>query len=354
VSVQIDWLTEDTFPVFREFAERVWDRPRDDRYYTWRYRHAPQHSVVIAHRDGRCLAAISAFRRPYLLAGRQVECLETCDWFTLPELRGAGLGIRVLRTLMQLNVPIVALGGSADTLHLLPRLGFRPIATGYNYTLPFSGDTVRAAAGSSVRARASALIVGGALDVLAPAAVLMRRRHHIEMTCVSSRHLSRLPQFTVDEAEDVALRAVPYAPHLDWLTAPDSVAGEFLTFTLPEGNGVMAAGIARLYEHQGVTVAALLDLRWAPQIEERVGDLVQVITDALRARNAQSVFALTTCGVMSAALRANGFIRRTAAPALIWPAGAEITDGTVRLSAMRGDGALLPLPTSVEAKVVAG
>jgi len=153
----------------------------------------------------------------------------------------------------------------------------------------------------------------------------------------------------VAEAPDVAVRSLPDAPHLEWLTSATSPAGEFLSFELVEAATCEASALARLYRERGVLVATLLDVRWSAPVRSRVADVVDAVLRELRSRGAQSVFATTTCDVTAAAFRATGFLRRSAAPALIWPGNQLIPDGAVRLSAMRGDGGLFPLPPAMAA-----
>src|SRR5438552_2499636 len=76
----------------QRFSEKTWRRPRGDRYYRWRYRENPDLRGFLAIENDECLAAIFGFSRFYSIAGRRKACLETFDWYCLPEFKGSGLG----------------------------------------------------------------------------------------------------------------------------------------------------------------------------------------------------------------------------------------------------------------------
>src|SRR5947199_9072619 len=82
---------------------------------------------------------VCAFVQSYQVVSRRLNGLETFDWFCLPELQGSGLGVRVMQAMMHRPEFIIAAGGTADTLMLLPRLKCRPHGDLVNFTLPLEG-----------------------------------------------------------------------------------------------------------------------------------------------------------------------------------------------------------------------
>ena len=46
-------LSADTLPALRRFAEKVWQRPRSEDYYRWRYVEPAFHRVWLAMKDGK-------------------------------------------------------------------------------------------------------------------------------------------------------------------------------------------------------------------------------------------------------------------------------------------------------------
>src|SRR5260221_6757155 len=120
----IEPLTRKNFPAFKQSAEEAWDRPVGDAYYQWRYFDAPDVITLVADRGGDCVASISAFSRTYKFGDDLVECLDPFDWYCLPSARGSGVGVRLVKCLMDVGKPILALGGSSDTLRIIPRLGW--------------------------------------------------------------------------------------------------------------------------------------------------------------------------------------------------------------------------------------
>src|SRR3989449_1750090 len=121
------------------FSENTWARPQTEAFYRWRYLECPSQIGLLALDDGECLAMVWAFVQSYQVGPRRLNGLETFDWFCLPELQGSGLGVRVMQAMMNRPEFIIAAGGTADTLKLLPRLKWRPHGELVKFTLPLGG-----------------------------------------------------------------------------------------------------------------------------------------------------------------------------------------------------------------------
>jgi hypothetical protein len=74
--------------------------------------------------------------RPYLVGGERRLLRECCDWWAAPHHRASGLGLRMMRRLMQSAEPIIAVGGSSMTLELLPRMGWHKLGDAEAWVLP--------------------------------------------------------------------------------------------------------------------------------------------------------------------------------------------------------------------------
>ena len=66
----------------------------------WRYWRRPSGQTRLALEDGRCVGLIDCFARPYLVDGQTRIVRESCDWWSEPRLRPAGLGLRLMRKAM--------------------------------------------------------------------------------------------------------------------------------------------------------------------------------------------------------------------------------------------------------------
>ena len=67
--------------------------------------------------------------------GRRINMAHVIDWAALP--KAAGAGVALMKHIGQQTEMLLAIGGSAQTLALLPHMGFRPagVVTGYVRTL---------------------------------------------------------------------------------------------------------------------------------------------------------------------------------------------------------------------------
>jgi hypothetical protein len=108
---------------------------------------------------------------------------------------------------------------------------------------------------------------------------------------------------------------------------------------------------ARVAEEQlGVRVGRLLEVRFAPWTgapERRA--MVQTVVASLAGFGVSMVRALTTCPETITALRSLRFVARSApCPAMVYAAGRRFGEEAVRISVLRADGGVLPLPSRSE------
>jgi len=101
VNLEIVPFTPPCCPSSPDFLSAPGPAPAPRAFYRWRYLECPDQRALLAVRNGECVAMLCAFARDYLIDGTRVECLETFDWYCLPEFRGSGLGVRIMRTLME-------------------------------------------------------------------------------------------------------------------------------------------------------------------------------------------------------------------------------------------------------------
>ncbi len=135
--IEIVTFNETHLPMFVAFSKKVWpERPTSDDYFFWRYRRCPFQIGILAISNNSVVATVWAFPRSYKMDGEKTDFLETFDWFCLPSYRGTGVGIRVMQAMMNQNKPIIAVGGSPDTLSLLPRLKWSKLGDVRSYVFP--------------------------------------------------------------------------------------------------------------------------------------------------------------------------------------------------------------------------
>lgn len=129
-------------PAVRTFVEKTWSRPKSDDFYRWRYLDCPNAIGLLAKHRGEVLAMLWAFRQTYLLKGTKTECLELVDWATLPEWTKTGVGVLLMKKIMERPEPLIVVGGSQDTQNLLPRLNWRKLGDVNGFLLPLGGKRI--------------------------------------------------------------------------------------------------------------------------------------------------------------------------------------------------------------------
>jgi hypothetical protein len=130
-------------PAVRSFSERYWKRPTEDAYFDWRYLQPLAFSrMFVALRDGECVGTLFSLRKTYRMRGELVRCLEVFDWHAISELRGAGVGIRLMRAMMKQPERVFSIGGTGDVHATLPLMGWQQVTTAQAYELVSRGDLI--------------------------------------------------------------------------------------------------------------------------------------------------------------------------------------------------------------------
>ncbi len=130
-------------PAVRGFSQAYWQRPTSDDYFEWRYlRPAAFSRMFVAMRGDECVGTLCALVKRYRLQGERITCLEVFDWHALSELRGAGVGIRLMRAMMRQPERIFSVGGTSDVHATLPLMGWQEVATAQAYELLLGPDLI--------------------------------------------------------------------------------------------------------------------------------------------------------------------------------------------------------------------
>lgn len=341
--IEIVPFTPAHLPALIRFSEHTWDRPRSEAYYRWRYLEAPAERALLAVRGDEIVAMIGAFRRDYRIGGETRTCLETHDWYCLPEYRGSGLGVRVLQTLMTGDEPIVAVGGTADTLALLPRLGWRKMTTATCHQLPLDATMV---AGSLRRRFAVPLPAGRAAY-----AVLGR-------PWFRPRARRRPPAGQMREAPgageelgslydgETGYRLLPLLnlPHRRWLIAGAPTMGRYVVLHFLLKGSLRGWTMLRLYGTEGGRRITLVDA-YAPRPDVALYTwMVSLSLLHLAGERPLTVDTQTTCPILRQALARNRFVGMGSLPIHVWPAGFPGDLDPVHLVQDGSDGPLIPYP----------
>jgi len=336
--VKIEQLSASNFESLKRFSEEVWQRPTSDAYYTWRYLDAPGHTTLLATQGERCVGTVSAFCRKYQTEAGIVDGLEAFDWYTLPAMRGSGVGIRLMKSLLDLGKPMVALGGSEDTLDLLPRLGFKTVAAATEFFLPLSGAYILRNKSVPTVARR---FVEPFLDVAASLRFKPGQTANgfsIEYHPLSGRDAG------LAQATDglTGFRTLPDAPFLDWLSKGVGT-GSYIAITVAKGRQTLAWCLARLYRAEGLLHGAILEIRTVEADPNLAVTTLKAVGRRLAELGADDVRGFSTSDALCSAYAAAGFLAsKEKLPAMIWSGKHTLALDRISLSC-GPDGAFWPL-----------
>jgi GNAT superfamily N-acetyltransferase len=326
------------------FSARVWPRRRSLEFLRWRYLEHPDHRAYLALREGECIAMVGAFRRPYRVGERTILVAEAFDWYCLPDLRGSGLGVRLLQRLMKDAEPVIVTGGTADTRNLLPRM---------HYQIPASVLRFGALLGAD---RASALIAGRT-HLPRP---LARLAYLLSQPLLGPR-VRKAPKggkaTAVAKLGEEALAIDPRpgargstpiwtAEYLAWLAAASPALGRYVPLEFRVGASLVGWALLRSYEIAGGRDAALVDVRARVPSDEIYTWMISEIAVRARAEGCGLLLSGTSCPHVVAGMRANRFFSFTPAPIHYFAQDGATLEAPVVFGAHWGDEPILPYPTS--------
>jgi hypothetical protein len=319
VATEIVRLAPQWMPALRRFAETVWQRPRSEAFYRWRYQEsAPFHDVWLAIRDGECVAMEAAIRRPWRVGGERVDFLEVFDWFVLPQYRNAGLGVRVMQALMREPHPLLLVGGSADTQGLLPRLKWQIVATSERYVLPLAAARLAPEIQRRLRLPLPLARMAARAALMLPGQSPRRRARPADGRVVAiagpSPELFALyeapsPYGTVPLWSDALLR---------WLVAGHAGIGHFVPLCFAQAGSLVGWALLRILPTPNGCDAELIEC-FAPRPSPDLYTWMVSEAATLAAAFAPGMLgAQTTCPMLAEALRRNRFRRTIANPVQLW------------------------------------
>jgi hypothetical protein len=313
--------------------KRDWSEELAKTYFAWRYASRPRGETLLALDRERCIAIVDTFLRPYWIGGRHHVLRETCDWFCLPGYRPLGIGLHLMRRIMDKPEPILAISGTEHTREMLPKLGWATLPGIYDFVLPVSAKTA-----ASFLARGSGRFAWAA--GLVPNIPLARRRAcsapPFDALLVQVRRLG-------DDVQVAGIGPYDLGPEveltvLDWLARAPPILGEFVALRFLAGGVHVGIAICRIEKLSLGCVAQIVHLQ--PDRVDLIDWMVSETVGHLRERGAGVIFGRSSCPSISGALAAAGFYRRKPVPMFWWARGSLPPTGRFNLASLQADDAL--------------
>jgi hypothetical protein len=317
-----------------EVWSHQWSAELAHQIVEWRYWQRPAGHTHLALQDGRCVGILDAFERPYMVNNQVTLVRESCDWWSDPSLRASGVGLRLMRELMQEETPLISIGGSRINLELLPRLKWRCIGEVKNWLLPLRARDVAAVALRKQHREMLAQVV--------PGFVRLRRVPTTSPPAPSAGVREWLPGDgpLIPAPNTTGVAAILEEAQLEWLVAAPAALAEVraLEFSLegqPAGFAIIqieptSLGAEGKIVHLQVREESSALLGWM------VSDLVRRLTDA----RAGLVRARSGSPVLDAQLRRAGFVLVRQEPVYWWTRQGPLPQAPLHLSYLRADDGL--------------
>jgi hypothetical protein len=318
----------------RHVWRRDWSEDLAESYFAWRYTARPNGETLLALDRGRCIGIIDSFLRPYRIGGCRQLVRETCDWFCLPAYRPLGIGLHLMRRIMDKPEPTIAIGGTEYTRELLPKLRWASLPGIHNFVLPASART------------AAAFLARGAGHRFAWAADLVPNISLTRRLARSTRPFDRLVVKVRRPGEEGQFDGIgPYGlgpeveqPVLDWLARAPPLLGQFVVLSFLADAVPAGIAICRIEELSLGCVAQIVHLQ--PARLEVIDWMVSETISHLLERGAGVIFCRSSCPAIGRALMSAGFFRRKPVPMFWWARNSLPPAGRFNLASLQADDAL--------------
>lgn len=330
----------------RAFSESYWSRPRSDAYYDWRYLESLSFTRgFLAMRGEQCVGTLSALRKTWRLRGEIVPCLEVFDWHSLPDVRGSGAGIRLMRAMMRQPERVFSVGGTADVHSALPLMRWQNLGTACAYELPLSADVL---ADRLQRTRGVPRALARA--ALAPLAGPLFRPRRLpgpgrgDVSCSDTLPPGLETLYEGDTGHELVQQPDPVV--VRWLTASRwSGRWRFLSFTL-DGR-LRGWAMTRLYQGKTGLQASLLEV-FAPGADATLyAWMVSEACLSLLPEKPSRILARASCPALREGLVRNRFRHAGVdAPVHAWPAFGADPPANPHVTLLHSDGPFQPFESS--------
>ena len=343
--IQIVPLAEHRAAV-RRFSTETWQRPRTEAFYRWRYDEAPDLVGFLALRDGECLAMECAFRRPYRLGDDIAFILETFDWYSLPNLRNVGLGVRLMQQFMRGGEPLLLVGGSGEAIDLLTRLKWQSLGKARRFVRRLGAARVAESAARRLRLPSAAepFLAAAARPWLRPKRTPAPRGAR----CLATAGVG-------DEIEELYRGPMRYGTvplwttqRLRWLTGGFPGAGHYVPLYFALGDELLGWALLRVYDSNYDSTegrrAEIVEL-FAPSANpELYAWMISELTCCAAGFEPDLVAASSTCPAICEALGRSGFVEIEPLAIHLWWPGREGLPAPLLLGSNTRDTPFNPYP----------
>ena len=343
--IEIVRFSPEFLPAIKRFSEEIWLRPRSDAYYQWRYLQCPSQTGFLAMQEGECLAMIWGFARPYKVGGTRQNALEILDWYCRQDLRASGLGIKVMQMLMDIPEPLINVGGSADTLRLLPRLKWSSRTPMKRYLIPITGKALSVYIQKKLYIPSICLqiplsIAAKAIRLASPQPKIPNGQS-VQVARVGPEILS-----LYDRPHHPGIVPLPNLDFIRWLMNSPDAMGQYIAIYFFAGDRLCGWSFMRLYTTPAGKEARIIEAASNNDSPASYRWLISETLQVARAHNSDIVFAGASDLTVQKALAQNRFLFYSSIPVQVLSKDGFPDQIPVHVQNNTSDFALLPYPTT--------
>ncbi|MGG5817774.1 hypothetical protein [Falsiroseomonas sp. HW251] len=348
MTIRVTVMEENLRPGFERLLIEAWGQTWSADYAVdlirWRYyERAALGQTWVAIDGTSCVAILDSYLRPYLLNGSRVLVREPCDWFCLPEYRPRGVGVLLMKRLMDCDEPMLSIGGTPPTLAILPRLRWTRLPEVTKLVLPLR---VRDFAATALRKwwpaqEPLARLVPGKIPYRWPKRPI---RPHEAAHVVEWTPGTPLP--VLRGAQDGLVELIEQAD-ADWIAGMPRWLAQAVGLVFFLGEEPVGFTLSQIEPSAAGLDACLVHVQLSDHAQPLVNWIIAETASNLAARGVGIIRCLASSPSKIAALEMAGFFRTTPRPSYWWqrdrePAPTQLDAGYLRaddavpLAALRG------------------
>lgn len=292
-------------------------------YVQWRYFERGAANSIIALNNRQCVAFIDSQFRDYHYAKGRLSVQESSEWYCVPKYRQIGLGVSVLKKLMEHDAPILSVRGTEASQQLLQKLNWQNLqpVTLFSKMINF-------------KTRLKDFVVG-----FSPP----KRNESFRLELIEGNPSeSELAKLAVKPSAELKPQLATW--ELAWFNTAPEVLGRFIWTRFELESRFAGYALSRLYQTKDYLRAQIIHIDCLIDEPKLLEKMISLLTLHLKNEGAIRIMARGSSESFSRAMRESGFKASVPQPVFWWDKiPARLKNDAIALTNLRGDDSIRPL-----------
>ena len=290
-------------------------------FVDWRYYGRKNSVPVMAISNGECLAFVDSQMRSYALSGETVVFQESSEWYCQPKYRPIGLGVSVMKKMMERDEPIISIRGTDASQKLVAKLGWEKLQPVVLFSKMINWRT---------RTKDCFKKLGK-----------MGKKSKLVLTISKEHPEADLLNKQVGEVGCLATSMEPW--EVEWFNAAPDVLGSFRWLTFFRNDDFLAYALIRIYEGAEYRRGQIIHFQSTSHELHDLTELLAIVSDYMAEKGVIRLLARFSWSTICRACELIGFQNLGPQPVFVWDKRSVSWEGSqANLTYLRGDDSIRP------------